>query len=167
LPHFFILMVLAVYLISALSADDPDVEVLNSQEFQKAVEDEAFVTDLPEGDPGALTVRDEDQTVTGLLERDSGQPQQVKYSYPGHYDIAAVLNEADIPYTTNPQSTGVWTRMLVGVAPIFLVVLFFLFMMRWMQGGGGQSSELLKLGKSRAHDQGPAEGNLLGRRRCR
>ena len=84
LPHSFILMVLAVYLISALSADDPDVEVLNSREFQKAVEDEAFVTGLPEEEPGALTVRDEDETVTGLLERDSGQRQQFRYSYPGH-----------------------------------------------------------------------------------
>jgi cell division protease FtsH len=146
-----ILIVLAMYLISAaLSAEVPDVEVLDSEEFQKAVEDKAFVTDLPEGDPGTLTVRDEAQTVTGLLERDSGQPQEFKYSYPEHYDIAAVLNGADIPFTTDPQYMGFWTRMLVGVAPILLVVLFFLFMVRRMQGGGNQGSEMLKLGKSRA-----------------
>src|SRR3712207_6097767 len=38
--------------------------------------------------------------------------------------------------------------MLVGVVPIFLIVLFFLFMMRRMQGGT-QSSELLKFRTSR------------------
>jgi cell division protease FtsH len=148
-PHVIILMVLAVYLISALSADDADVEVLDSEEFQEAVEDKAFVTNLPEGDPGTLTVRDEGQTVAGLLERDGGQPQEFKYFYPEHYDIAAVLNRADIPFTTDPQNVGLWTRMLAGVAPIFLVVLFFLFMMRRMQGGN-QSDRMMSFGKSRA-----------------
>jgi cell division protease FtsH len=145
-PHVIILMVLAVYLISA---DDADVEVLDSEEFQGAVEDKAFVTNLPEGDPGALTVRDEGQTVTGLLERDSGQPQEFKYFYPEHYDIAAVLNRAAIPFTTDPQNVGLWTRMLAGLAPIFLVALLFLFMMRRMQGGN-QSDRMMSLGKSRA-----------------
>jgi cell division protease FtsH len=142
-------MVLAVYLIPALSADDPDVEVLDSEEFQEAIEDKAFVTDLPEGDPDALTIRDEGQTVTGLLEEGSGQPQEFKYSYPEHFDIAAVLNRADIPFTTDPQNVGLWTRMLAGVAPIFLVVLFFLFMMRRMQSGN-QGDRMMSLGKSRA-----------------
>ena len=148
-PHVIILMVLAVYLIPALSADDPDVEVLDSEEFQEAIEDKAFVTDLPEGDPDALTIRDEGQTVTGLLEEGSGQPQEFKYSYPEHFDIAAVLNRADIPFTTDPQNVGLWTRMLAGVAPIFLVVLFFLFMMRRMQSGN-QGDRMMSLGKSRA-----------------
>src|SRR3712207_873470 len=146
-PHFIILMVLAVYMIAALSADDTDVEVLDSEEFQKAVEDKAIVTNLPENDAGALRVRDGNQTVTGLLERDGGQPQEFEYSYPEHYDIAAVFNEADIPFTTDPQYVGFWTRALVGIAPIFLVVLFLLFMMRWMQGGGNR---VMSFGKSRA-----------------
>jgi cell division protease FtsH len=148
-PHTISLVVFAVVMISILSAEDPDVEKLNSQEFQGAVEDKAFVTD-PVREEDRLTVRDEDQTVTGLLKRDGGRTQKFEYSYPKHYDIAAVFNEANIPFTTDPQSTGVWTRMLVGAAPIFLVVLFFLLMMRWTQGGGNQSSEMLKLGKSRA-----------------
>src|SRR3712207_6533533 len=144
-------MVLAVYSIAALSADDAEVEVLNSREFQKAVKDRAFVTKgLPEGDPGTLTVRDKDQTVTGLYRPEGGgHSQEFKYSYPEHYDIAAVLNEANIPFETHPQNTGFWLTLLGTLAPIFLIILFFLFMMRWTQGGN-QSSEMLKLGKSRA-----------------
>ena len=144
------LMVFAVVMISILSSpEDPDVEKLNSQEFQEAVEDKAFVTD-PAREEDRLTVRDEDQTITGLLKRDGVQTQKFEYPYTEHYDIAAVLNEANIAFTTDSQNTGVWTRMLVGVAPIFLAVLFFLFVMRSMQGGGNQSSETLRLGKSRA-----------------
>jgi cell division protease FtsH len=148
-PYTIFLVVFAVILVRVLSAEDPDVEELNSQEFQEAVKDKAVVTD-PAREEDQLTVRDEDQTVTGLLKRDGGRTQKFEYSYPKHYDIVAVLNEANIPFTTDPQNTGSWTRMLMGAAPIFLIVLFFLFMMRWMQGGGGQSSEMLKLGKSRA-----------------
>jgi cell division protease FtsH len=182
--YLVILVVFAVILVRSLSAEDPDVRKLNSREFQKAVEERAFVlkpeearpatrgedqpvagprqfqqptgssssgSDGPELKPGALTIYDESQKVTGLLKPEGGgEPQEFEYCYPEHYDIAAVLNEADIPFKTDPQNTGSWTRMLAGAAPIFLVVLFFLFMMRRMQGGGNQSSEMLKLGKSRA-----------------
>jgi cell division protease FtsH len=190
LVYFIILMVFYwAILIPIFAADDSDVKKLDSQEWQQAVEERAFVLDSehrenqpavedenqrmpgplpgPRGEfqqaaqdkdavtkvseerPAQLIVKDEDQTVTGLLKEENGQ-QKFAYSYPEYYDIAAVLNDANIPFTTDPQNTGFWTRMLAGVAPIFLVVLFFLFMARRMQSGGSQSSELLKLGKSRA-----------------
>jgi cell division protease FtsH len=122
---------------------------LGPREFQQAAQDKDAATEVSEEKPAQLIVKDEDQTVTGLLRGKNGQPQKFEYSYPEYYDIADVLNDANIPFTTDPQNTGFWTRMLAGVAPIFLVVLFFLFMTRRMQGGT-QSSELLKLGKSRA-----------------
>src|SRR3712207_2159419 len=118
-PHFIILMVLAVYMIAALSADDTDVEVLDSEEFQKAVEDKAFVTNLPEKDAGALTVREGDQAVAGLLERDGGQPQEFECSYPERGDIAAVFNEAGMPFAAEPGYVGFWARAVVGVAAVF------------------------------------------------
>jgi len=180
--YLVILMVFAVILVSALSAEDPDVKKLNSQEFQQAVEERAFALDpeedrpatrdenqraasprrlpqptgsspsgagVPELKPGPLTVYDESQKVMGLLKPEGGgELQKFEYSYPEGYDIAAVLNEADIPFTTNPQNTGFWTSALVTMAPMFLVLLFFLvFMTRSMQGGGNQ---MTNFGKSRA-----------------
>ena len=149
LPYSVILTVFVVIMISILSAEDPDVEELNSQEFQRAVEDRVFVTD-PVQEENQLMVWDEDQTVTGLLKQDSGQPREFEYAYPEHYDIAAVLNEANIPFKTDTQHVGFWLSLFGRLGPIFLVVLFFVLMMRWMQGGRNQSSEMLKLGKSRA-----------------
>src|SRR3712207_1893813 len=171
-------------LIPIFAADDSDVKELDSQEWQQAVEERAFVldseqevnqpavedenqgrlgprefqqaaqdkdaaTEVSEEKPAQLIVKDEDQTVTGLLKDENAPPQKFEYSYPEYYDIATVLNEANMPFTTDPQNMGFWTRMLAGVAPIFLVVLFFLFMTRRMQGGT-QSSEMLKFSKSRA-----------------
>jgi cell division protease FtsH len=140
--------VFAVMLTNALSAGDQDVETLNSREWRQHVENGDFVTGLGENDPGALTVKDEDQTVTGLLDRGSGREQEFEYSYTQLTDVAAELDGADIPFYTDPQSMGFWTRMLLSIAPIFIILLLFLFIMRSMQGN--QSNKVMSLGKSRA-----------------
>ena len=67
LLYFIVLLVFAVILVRFLSAGNPDVEKLNSQEFQRVVENHQIKTDIPQGQEGALVVRDEDQTVEGTL----------------------------------------------------------------------------------------------------
>ena len=148
LLHPFLLWVLVMMLINALSAGDPDVQTLNSREWRQHVENGDFVTGLGENHPGALMVKDEDQTVTGLLDRGGAREQEFEYSYTQLTDVAADLEGADIPFYTDPQSMGFWTRTLVSIAPIFIVLLLFLFVMRSMQGN--QSNRVMSLGKSRA-----------------
>jgi cell division protease FtsH len=147
LLYFIILMVFAVILVRVLSAGNPDVKELNSQQFKQAVEDKAFVTNLSETDPNTLTVKDEDQTVTGLLKEENGQGQEFEYSYPEYYDIADVFNDANIPFTTDPQNTGFWLTLLGTLGPILLIILFFILFMSSMQGGGNR---VMSFGKSRA-----------------
>jgi cell division protease FtsH len=99
--------------------------------------------------PGPLTVYDESQKVTGLLEAEvGGKPQKFEYSYPENYDIAEVLNEANIPFKTDTQNAGFWLTLLGTLAPIFLIVLLFLFFMRRSTQGGG--NQMMNFGKSRA-----------------
>ncbi|WP_411841518.1 ATP-dependent zinc metalloprotease FtsH [Rubrobacter xylanophilus] len=141
--YFIVLLVFAVILVRFLSAGNPDVEKLNSQEFQRAVENNHIKTDIPQGQEGALVVRDEDQTVEGTLKNG----QRFEYSYPEYYDIARVLNEANIPFTTDPQNTGFWLTLLGTLGPILLIILFFLLFMSSMQGGGNR---VMSFGKSRA-----------------
>ncbi|BBL79613.1 ATP-dependent zinc metalloprotease FtsH [Rubrobacter xylanophilus] len=143
LLYFIVLLVFAVILVRFLSAGNPDVEKLNSQEFQRAVENHEIKTDIPQGQEGALVVRDEDQTVEGTLKNG----QRFEYSYPEYYDIARVLNEANIPFTTDPQNTGFWLTLLGTLGPILLIILFFLLFMSSMQGGGNR---VMSFGKSRA-----------------
>ncbi len=146
LLYFIILMVFAVILVRVLSAGNPDVRELNSQQFQEAVENKSFVTDLPQDDPDALTVKDEDQTVTGLL-KNGNNGEQFEYSYPEYYDIANTLNQENIPFTTDPQNTGFWLTLLGTLGPILLIILFFILFMSSMQGGGNR---VMSFGKSRA-----------------
>ncbi|MGH3087760.1 MAG: ATP-dependent zinc metalloprotease FtsH [Rubrobacteraceae bacterium] len=136
-------MVFAVILIRVLSAGDTDIETLNSQEFQEAVQSGDIRTNIPEGEEGALMVLDQDQTVEGTLEGG----RQFEYSYPTEYDIAQVFNEQDIPFTTDPQNTGFWLTLLGTLGPILLIVLFFLLFLSTMQGGGNR---VMSFGKSKA-----------------
>ncbi|CAN5905672.1 ATP-dependent zinc metalloprotease FtsH [soil metagenome] len=146
LLYFIILMVFAVILVRVLSAGNPDVKELNSQQFQKAVEESAFVQS-PKDPEKKLIVLDQKQTVTGLLKRDSGGPQEFKYSYPQQYDIAGAFNEAKVPFLTEPPNNSFWLTLIGTIAPIFLIILLFLFIMSSMQGGGNR---VMSFGKSKA-----------------
>ena len=146
LLYFIILMVFAVILVRVLSAGNPDVKELNSQQFQQAIDNKAFVQN-PKDPEKKLTVEDQRQTVTGLLKRDNGGPQEFEYSYPSEYNIASVFNEANVPFTTNPPSNSFWLTLIGTIAPIFLIILLFLFIMSSMQGGGNR---VMSFGKSKA-----------------
>jgi cell division protease FtsH len=149
LLYFIILMVFAVILVRVLSAGNPDVEELNNLEFRQAVEDRAFVTEgLEESDPNRLTVKDEDQTVTGLYRPDGGgEPKEFEYPYTSLTDVASQLNEADIPFEVDPPNNGFWFTLIGTLAPILLIILFFILFMSSMQGGGNR---VMSFGKSRA-----------------
>jgi cell division protease FtsH len=148
LLYFIILMVFAVILVRVLSAGNPDVEELNNLEFRQVVEDKAFITDLPEGDPNALTIKDEDQVITGLYRPEGGgEPKEFEYPYTSLTNVAAQLNEANIPFEVVPPNNGFWFTLIGTLAPILLIILFFVLFMSSMQGGGNR---VMSFGKSRA-----------------
>jgi cell division protease FtsH len=142
--YFIILLVFAVILVRLLSEGDSQVYEMNSQEFREAVEERAFVVDDPQR---PLLVLDEDQTVTGWVERGEGRVEEFEYAYPSEYDIAAVFNEANIPFKTDPQNTGFWLTLLGTLGPILLILILFLFLLSMMQGGGNR---VMSFGKSKA-----------------
>ena len=147
LLYFIILMVFAVILVRVLSAGNPDVKELNSQQFQKAIDENAFVA-KPKDPENKLTVKDQDQTVTGMLKKGSPVGQgQFEYAYPEQFNIAAAFNGDNIPFETDPQNTGFWLTLIGTVGPIFLIILLFLFIMSSMQGGG---NKVMSFGKSKA-----------------
>jgi cell division protease FtsH len=145
LLYIFMLVILGVILVNLLSQDNSDVRELNSQQFLKAVDNNAFVINDSAEEPlrQHLQVKDKDQTVSGYL-KDGGE---FKYAYPERYNIAQTLNEANVPFETDPQSQGFWTNLLITVGPILLLVILFIFLFSSMQGGGNR---VMSFGKSRA-----------------
>jgi cell division protease FtsH len=137
-----LLMVLVVLLVRVLSPGSSNVKELNSQQFLAAVHNREFVT-TPTNPDNQLTVHDQSQEVTGELKGG----QQFTYYYPHNYNMAAVLNKASIPFVTDAQTTGIWPSLIASLAPILLIILFFISFMTSMQGGG---ERIMSFGKSRA-----------------
>jgi cell division protease FtsH len=143
--YFIILLIFAIVLVNLIRTGSPDVKEMNSQDFQRAVDDRAFVTDDEEA---PLLVKDEDQTVTGKVKTgDGNETEEFEYAYPEYYEIANVFNDANIPFTTDPQNTGFWLGLLGTIGPLLIFLLLFLFLMSSMQGGGNR---VMSFGKSRA-----------------
>jgi len=131
-----------------LSRGNPDVRELDSQEWQQALQDGRLVTDLDETSEDRLTVSDKDQTVKGLIEpTGGGESVNFEHSYTQLTDVASQLDEENIAYAVDPQNTGFWLTLLGTLAPILLIVLFFVLFMSSMQGGG---NKVMSFGKSRA-----------------
>jgi cell division protease FtsH len=137
-----LLMVFVVILVRMFSLGSSNVKELNSQQFLVAVHHHEVVTN-PTNPDDQLTVHDQSQEVTGELKGG----QQFVYYYPHNYHIAAVLNKVGTPFITDPQSTGHWLTLIGSLAPILLIVLFFILFMSSMQGGGNR---VMSFGKSRA-----------------
>ena len=57
------------------------------------------------------------------------------------------LLDNKVDFTTDIQKSSVWVTLLGTIAPILLMVVFFIFLMNQMQGGG---SKVMSFGKSRA-----------------
>jgi cell division protease FtsH len=63
------------------------------------------------------------------------------------YPMEQFLLEHNVSFTTDIQKSSVWVTLLGTIAPILLMVVFFIFLMNQMQGGG---SKVMSFGKSRA-----------------
>jgi len=142
--YVIVLLIFVALVANVIRAGNPNVEELNSQEFQEAVDSGAFYIAGDENDNDRLLVKDEDQTVTGYLESEG---EKFEYPYPEGYDIAQVFNDAEIPFYTDPQNTGFWLGLLGTMGPLLIFLLLFLFLMSSMQGSGNR---VMSFGKSRA-----------------
>jgi len=137
-----LLMAFVVLLVRVLSPSNSNVKELNSQQFLAAVHNHEIVTNRTNPND-EFTVHDGNHEVTGELKGG----QQFTYYYPHNYAIAAILNKANMPFVTDPQSTGFWFTLIGSLAPAALIVLFLILFVGSMQGAGNR---VMSFGKSRA-----------------
>ena len=104
-------------------------------EFQQLVEQQKVEN---------VVLKTKDLVVEGKVKA-TGEKFSVGFT-PG-YEIEDFLVTNKVDFTTDTQKTSVWLTLLGTFAPIILIVVFFLFMMNQMQGGG---SKVMSFGKSRA-----------------
>ncbi len=130
-----LIIILLAFFVQNLFYGSPPQKELMFMQFQKAVE-EKNVSDV--------VIKTRDMVVEGTL-----KPSGDKFSIgvPRDYDIAGFLIANKVDFNTDVQKQSVWVSLLSTFLPILLLVIFFLFIMNQMQGGG---NKVMSFGKSRA-----------------
>jgi cell division protease FtsH len=91
-----------------------------------------------------VVIKARDNVIVGKLK---GTNQTFVIALPPATDSVKLLTDAKVDFRTDMQKTSVWMTLLGTFAPIILMVIFFLFIMNQMQGGG---NKVMSFGKSRA-----------------
>lgn len=130
-----LLVILLAFFVQNLFYGSGRMEDMSFNDFQAAVK---------QGNVKDVTVKTKDRIVEGKL-RDSGKSFEV--SFTEAYDMQQFLLDNNIEFKTDAQKSSVWVTILSTLAPILLMIVFFIFLMNQMQGGG---SRVMSFGKSRA-----------------
>ena len=91
-----------------------------------------------------VVLKTKDIVVEGKVK---GTDEKFSVGFTQGYNIEDYLVANKVDFTTDTQKTSIWLTLLGTFAPIILIVVFFLFMMNQMQGGG---NKVMSFGKSRA-----------------
>jgi cell division protease FtsH len=131
-----LLVILLAFFVQNLFYGSRGTEELTFNEFQTAVEQGNVKS--------PATLKTKDLVVEGEL-GDSGKAFKVGFTE--GYPMEEFLLTNDVDFVTDVQQSSIWVTLLGTIAPILLMVIFFIFLMNQMQGGG---SKVMSFGKSRA-----------------
>jgi cell division protease FtsH len=133
-----LLVILLAFFVQNLFYGSRGNEALTFNDFQTAVENHQIQTKPP------AVLKTKDMVVQGTLTT-TGKAFAVGFTQ--GYPMEQYLLDNNVPFTTDIQKSSVWVTLLGTIAPILLMVVFFIFLMNQMQGGG---SKVMSFGKSRA-----------------
>ncbi len=103
------------------------------------------------GDVSQVTFNPNRQEIRATL--DTGQ--KVKVYYPtsqSQYAFQQVLQEQNVTFDSKGIGSSAWWTLLTGLLPFVLLIVFWIFLMNQVQGGG---SKVMSFGKSRAKRMSP------------
>ncbi len=131
-----LLVILLAFFVQNLFYGSRGNEELTFNEFQTAVEQGNVKS--------PVTLKTKDLVVEGELTSD-GKTFQVGFTE--GYPMEEFLLTNNVDFVTDIQESSIWVSLLSTIVPILLMVVFFIFLMNQMQGGG---SKVMSFGKSRA-----------------
>jgi cell division protease FtsH len=131
-----LLVILLAFFVQNLFYGSRGNEPMTFGEFQTAVQGQQVKS--------PVTLKTKDLVVEGEL-KEGGKSFQVGFTE--GYDMEEFLLANKVDFIADIQKSSVWVTLLGTIAPILLMVVFFIFLMNQMQGGG---SKVMSFGKSRA-----------------
>jgi cell division protease FtsH len=130
-----LLVILLAFFVQNLFYGSRTAEKLTFNQFQTAVKQGSLKT--------PVTVKTKDLVVVGELK--DGRSFQVGFTQA--YNMEELLLANNVEFNTDIQKSSAWVGLLATFGPILLMVVFFVFLMNQMQGGG---NKVMSFGKSRA-----------------
>ena len=103
-----------------------------------------FVQKVKAHDVKSVDVNQKDHTMTVVL---NGSDQKINVGYSNDYPLTQLFLDNNVNPTIEGTGSSIWSSLLVGALPILIIVIFWLFLMNQMQGGG---NKVMSFGKSRA-----------------
>ena len=102
-----------------------------------------FQTEVQAGNVKDAVLKTKDKVVEGKLESTNAS-FEIGFET---FEMEEFLLANNVEFTTDPQKSSIWVTLLTSFLPILLMIVFFIFLMNQMQGGG---SKVMSFGKSRA-----------------
>ncbi|MCL4472848.1 MAG: ATP-dependent zinc metalloprotease FtsH [Actinobacteria bacterium] len=107
---------------------------LKFQEFVQAVKSDGVKS---------VTIDPKDQMMDVVLTDDT----KASVGYTTDYPLTQLLLDNNVEFTSKGTGSSMWSSLLISALPILIIVIFWLFLMNQMQGGG---NKVMSFGKSRA-----------------
>ncbi|GAB4247682.1 MAG: ATP-dependent zinc metalloprotease FtsH [Thermoleophilia bacterium] len=130
-----LIIILLAFFVQNLFYGSQTQKALTFMEFEKLVQEQK-VEDV--------VIKTRDLVVEGKIK---GTGERFSVGVVESYPVIEFLTSNKVDFRTDVQKQSVWVSLLSTFLPIILMVIFFLFIMNQMQGGG---SKVMSFGKSRA-----------------
>jgi cell division protease FtsH len=104
-----------------------------------------FLNQVDDGQVKQVTIQTKDNTLD--VELKSGRKYQTAYPDNTEPQLVKTLRQDQVPFDARGKGGGGWITVLTYVLPFVIFLLFWLFIINQMQGGG---SKVMSFGKSRA-----------------
>ena len=104
-----------------------------------------FITQVENGQVESVTLNTKNNRVD--VELDSGRKYQTAFLNDTEQNLVNTLQANDVAVTVKPKGGSGWITALTYILPFVIFLLFWLFIINQMQGGG---SKVMSFGKSRA-----------------
>jgi cell division protease FtsH len=122
-------------------------KIISPDEEGKAPNFTEFRQHIADGEVDSATFKTKNNTIDFTLADDGKQKYTIGYPDNTEQDLVASMEAKDVPVDVEGKGGGGWVSILTYVLPFVIFLLFWLFIINQMQGGG---SKVMSFGKSRA-----------------
>jgi len=129
-----IIVLLAFFVQQMIMNRDSGTKDMNFQEFVQTVKNDGVKS---------VVVDPKDQMMEVTLTDDS----KANVGYTDDYPLTQLLLDNGVSFSSKGTGSSMWSSLLISALPILIIVIFWLFLMNQMQGGG---NKVMSFGKSRA-----------------